>query len=230
MPDPSFPNQRLSEQKPESPLLPAIFAGLGAALVGGIIWTVVMAVTGYEVGYAAWALGGLVGFAMSHTTARRGATAGTAAAGMALVGLIIARVLIAEFVLVSVSIAEVHDDPDLMLQAVAFEMQLEASYPEGIQSEYDAIPDGDTISDALWERMLQASEMELEAMDETRQTAVAEQFLVAVFGQIGLIGRVTAQFGLYDVLWVLLAVSTAWGMMKKADETAVAETYEAEAD
>ena len=39
---------------PSQPLFPAILAGLGAALVGGIAWTVIMAVTGYEIGYAAW--------------------------------------------------------------------------------------------------------------------------------------------------------------------------------
>ena len=34
-------------------LLPAILAGLGAALIGGIRWTGLTVMTGYEVGYAA---------------------------------------------------------------------------------------------------------------------------------------------------------------------------------
>ena len=42
---------------PSQSLLPAMLAGLGAALIGGIGWTVLTAMTGYEVGYAAWAWG-----------------------------------------------------------------------------------------------------------------------------------------------------------------------------
>ena len=34
-------------------LLPAILAGFGAALIGGIRWTGLTVMTGYEVGYAA---------------------------------------------------------------------------------------------------------------------------------------------------------------------------------
>ncbi len=48
----SFDTYRPVETAPVAPaqsLLPAILAGLGAALVGGIGWTVLTAMTGYEV-------------------------------------------------------------------------------------------------------------------------------------------------------------------------------------
>ena len=76
-----------------------MLAGLGAALIGGVGWTVLTAMTGYEIGYAASALGGLVGFGMAHTTARRDSVAAGSAATLVLVGLLIARVLIGEFVM-----------------------------------------------------------------------------------------------------------------------------------
>lgn len=52
----SFDTYRAAETArvaPSQSLLPAILAGLGAALVGGLGWTVLTAMTGYEVGYAA---------------------------------------------------------------------------------------------------------------------------------------------------------------------------------
>ena len=91
---------------PSQSLVPAMLAGLGAALIGGIGWTVIMAVTGYEIGYAAWALGGLVGLGMAHTTARRDTAAAASAATLAIVGLLIARVLIGEFVLAGSTLDE----------------------------------------------------------------------------------------------------------------------------
>ena len=210
------PNRRLSGAE-EPPLLPALFAGLGAALVGGIAWTAIMAVSGYEIGFAAWAMGGIVGFAMSRSTTRRGPIAGAAAAGMALIGLIIAKALIAEFVLVGLGVSEVTSSEELMVQAVALDLQLSEGFPEDIQAAYAAVPEGDTISDALWDRMMEAASSELATMEEADREAVAEQFLVAALGQSSFVERITAQFGAYDALWVLLAVSTAWGMMKKEE-------------
>ncbi len=49
---------------------------------------------------------------------------------------------------------------------------------------------------------------------------LAEQFTGFAFAQVGLVGRVTAQMGPFDLLWAFLAVSTAWGMMKQEQEPA----------
>lgn len=215
-------NQRLTPSE-RAPLLPAILAGLGAAVVGGVVWTIIMAVTGYEIGFAAWALGGLVGFAMQHTTTRRGPVVGASAAGMALVGLLIARVLIGEFVLAGSGVEEVLGDDALMSQAAVMDLQYSGGFPEGVQAEYDALAEGDTISDALWAQMLTAADTHLGTMSEDDRILIAQQFTGLAFGQLGMMGRVTYQLGPYDLLWALLAVSTAWGMMKKEDEVTLQE-------
>ena len=204
---------------PPQSLLPAMLAGLGAALVGGIGWTVLTAMTGYEVGFAAWALGGLVGFGMAHTTARRDSVAAGSAATLALVGLLIARVLIGEFVLGGSALDEVLTDDELMTQAATLDLQFNAGFSQQVQATYDAIPDGDTISDALWEEMVAAH---LGTLSQEEREAMATQFTGLAFAQAGLLGRVTAQMGPFDLLWAFLAVSTAWGMLKKEEESATA--------
>ncbi len=205
---------------PSQSFFPAMLAGLGAALIGGIGWTMITALTGYEIGYAAWALGGLVGFGMAHTTARRDTVAAGSAAALALVGLLIARVLIGEFVLGNSTLADVLADEELMVQAVTLDLQFNGGFPKDVQARYDAIPDGDTISDALWEEMVSAGSTHLGTLSEDDRIGLAEQFTGFAFAQAGLLGRVTAQMGPFDLLWAFLAVSTAWGMMKQEREPA----------
>ena len=218
----SFDTYRAAETSTAAPsqsLLPAMLAGLGAALIGGIGWTALTAMTGYEVGYAAWALGGLVGFGMVHTTARRDSAAAGAAATLALVGLLIARVLIGELVLGGSALDEVLTDDELMSQAATLDLQFNEGFSEQVQVSYDAIPDGDTISDALWEEMVAEGVRHLETLSQEEREVMAAQFTGLAFSQAGLLGRVTAQMGPFDLLWAFLAVSTAWGMLKKEEES-----------
>ncbi len=219
----SFDSYRTVEAAPVAPsqsLIPAMLAGLGAALIGGIGWTVITAVTGYEIGYAAWALGGLVGFGMAHTTARRDTVAAGSASALALVGLLIARVLIGEFVLGASTIDEILTDDELMAQAATLDLQISDGFSKRVQATYDAVPEGDTLSDALWEETVLAASPHLGALSEDERIGLAEQLTGFAFAQVGLLGRVTAQMGPFDLLWAFLAVSTAWGMMKQEQEPA----------
>ena len=220
MNDSPLQNERLAGAD-SSPLMPAIFAGLGAALVGAIVWTAIVGFTGYEVGYAAWALGGLVGFGMSHATRRRDTSAAVAAATLAVVGLLLARVFIGEFVLGSSGLDEVLADEELMTQAATLDLQFTGGFPADLQARYDAVAVDDTLSDAMWEEMLAAARIHLDTLPENDRVLLAEQFTGVALVQAGMLGRVTAQMGPFDLLWLFLAVSTAWGMMRPEEEVAV---------
>ena len=68
-PEASGPPSPLTE--PSSSLLPAIAAGLVAALVGGIVWGLIVKISDYEVGFVAWGIGFIAGTAV--VVASRGA-------------------------------------------------------------------------------------------------------------------------------------------------------------
>jgi hypothetical protein len=62
----------VEEERPAAALLlPAVAAGLVAAIVGGVVWGLIVKWTDYEVGFVAWGIGFLVGLAV--VTAARGA-------------------------------------------------------------------------------------------------------------------------------------------------------------
>lgn len=52
-------------------LVPAVLAGLAAAIVGGIVWALIVVQTGYEIGFAAVGIGVLAGFAVVFATRGR---------------------------------------------------------------------------------------------------------------------------------------------------------------
>jgi hypothetical protein len=79
---------------PYSPsVLPqTLLAGVVAAVVGGIGWTLQVALTEYETGIVAWAIGGLAGFAVSLAAGRRrGLPLQAIAVGSALLGILLGK-------------------------------------------------------------------------------------------------------------------------------------------
>ena len=65
-PDATEPPSPLTE--PSRSLLPAIAAGLVAAIVGGIVWGLIVKISDYEVGFVAWGIGFLAGTAVVFAT------------------------------------------------------------------------------------------------------------------------------------------------------------------
>ena len=88
----SEPVAAASEPYAASVLPQALLAGLVAAVVGGIGWTLQVALTDYEVGIVAWAVGGLAGFAVSRAAGRRrGLPLQVVAVAAALLGILLGK-------------------------------------------------------------------------------------------------------------------------------------------
>lgn len=199
-------------QSPGS-LVPAGVAGSVAAVIGGLLWAAVVWLTGYEIGYAAVGLGALVGFAMSRSTVRRDTTVAALAAVLAFAGLATARLVMAEVVLPASSVSEVRDDPELMVEAALLDLEFNGGFPADVQAEYDALLPGDAIPDATYQRMRQAAQVHAAGMTEAEASEAVAQFIGLVLGTMDTTSRVTAQLTLFDLLWLFLALSTAWKMM-----------------
>ena len=85
-------------------LLPAVGAGLVAAIVGGIAWGLIVKWTDYEVGFVAWGIGFLVGIAvLAATRGARGPVFQVVAVLCALVGILVGKYLSFAWVLQEVA-------------------------------------------------------------------------------------------------------------------------------
>jgi hypothetical protein len=198
---------------PDTRLPLAIAAGLVAALIGGGIWAAIVRLTNFEVGYVAWAVGLLVGAAMTRVTHVRGKTLAAMAAGLAVLGLLAGKVFI--FTTRAGPIAkQIAGDTAALGGALAWQMyQARELDPVTLDSVDARFAAQDTLSDALWGRMLEQSGAKLQGMNQEQKVAVAKLAASNSLRQMGLVNGVMGQFSGFDLLWVFLAIGTAYRML-----------------
>ena len=144
------PSTPIVEQPPSGSLLVATAAGLAAAIVGGVVWGLIVKWSEYEIGIVAWGIGFLVGAAvLAVTRGRKGTALQVVAVAAALVGILLGKYL---------------------------------GFAFTVQEQLESLP-----SELGLEIGLFSSEMRSGFREE--------------------LGSV---FGLFDVLWVGLALYTAW--------------------
>lgn len=193
----------------------ALIHGGIAALVGGAIWAGIVVVTNTEVGYVAWGIGAFIGYAMSHATVRRGWQMAFTAALFAVVGLAFGKVLIVEFSLRPAVVEELAADPLGPARAAAWQLRESGGFPDSIQAQLDAMGPADTLSDALWEEMVSASAASIAIFSADQRDTLSAMYAEVVSSSIGFTDLFLSQLSGWDLLWVALALSTAWRMLNR---------------
>ena len=195
----------------------AIAAGLVAALLGAAGWAATVILLDYEIGWVAWAIGGLVGLAMTKATANRSRQLAVVAAGLALVGLLAGKVLVAAGSAGPIA-EELAGTPEYLASAVAWDMYgAEELAPATMEAVRNTEASGDTLSDAVWAEMLEQGTARVASMSEAERRAVADGVAAAYVRDLGIVGGVRAQLSAFDLLWLLLALGTAFRMMDAAE-------------
>jgi hypothetical protein len=190
----------------------ALAGGLLAALVGGLIWAAIVLFARLEIGWAAWGVGALVGMVIGRTTIRRSRNLGIAAAGLAATGLIIGKLAIS-WGSVGALTKELAQTPEHLEGIVAWQMyeahELSQATLEEVASTLAA---GDTLSDQVWAEMRQQAGAKLAQMTPAERQANAREVASGYLNQLGILGGIMVQLGLWDLLWFGLAMATAYGM------------------
>lgn len=207
----------------------ALLGGLIGGVIGALVWTAVVVFTGYEVGYVAWGIGGLVGFGVQRFCGKQNLTRnhGFAAAAVALLSIVTAKYLVAD---VSVGLFErgigaMEFESDEMIAFLAEDL-IENVEANGKSVERPEVADDADVevsayypphiwktASAMWN---EASEEEKEMMISKEKEMIAasaglESLMVA--GQTGdVTEEVMESFSLFDLLWMGLATVTAYQM------------------
>jgi hypothetical protein len=204
----------------EEPISRALIAGAVAALAGGIAWAAVVALTKYEVGYVAWAVGLIVGLAMAKATPSRGPSLAMLATILAGAGLLVGKGMIVKYSTGPALAQEIQADPEWMAEAALFDLQEVGSLPEDIQAQLDALSLDDTLSDALWANMLAAGADHAAAAGPDERERIAADYASVLVGGVGFMELFRSQMSGWDLLWFGLAVTTAWKIMSGKREEA----------
>ncbi|HEX6307695.1 MAG TPA: hypothetical protein VFZ69_05865 [Longimicrobiales bacterium] len=205
----------------------ALALGLAAAIAGGGLWALAVFMTNMEIGYAAWGVGVLVGIAMTRATQQRTQQLAYIAAIFALLGLVAGKAFI--YAGSSGMIAEeLREDDEVMRGAVAWQLYAERALDPETLAEVDRVEAGaDTLSDAAWARMLEQAEARLAAMTDEERALAADAAAQTVMHSMGMVGGIRAQLSAFDLLWVFLAVGTAYRMLAPAKEAELVEVGKA---
>lgn len=191
----------------------ALAAGLVAALAGGVAWAAIVLLTDYEIGWVAWGIGALVGWAMARVTVNRSRSLALTAAALALMGLVAGKGLVTVGSQGAIA-DELTANQEFLASAVAWQMyhagELEPGTMAAIQATEQA---GDTLSDALWADMTAQAANRVATLPEADRRALAEQAAAGFISQLGIVDGVRAQLSGFDLLWLFLALGTAFQMM-----------------
>lgn len=212
--------------EPRVPSRPAVVAGLVAGVVGGFVWALIVAYTGYEVGWVAWGVGALVGFVMAAVSPVRSTGMGIRAAVLAAVGLIVGKWLIVEFAAVPQMRDEILGDSLALEQVVFVDMVERDQLPSDIVTDLARSAPDDSVAVAARTRLSDALDERIAAMSEAERESVATRYARAVVSDLGFVDRIRATLSAWDLLWFFLAVGTAWKLTAGSAEVVPAEEPE----
>jgi hypothetical protein len=205
----------------------ALIGGALAAVLGGAAWALIVIATAYEIGWAAWGIGALVGLVMAKLTTTRGPSLATLGAVLAAVGLLVGKVFIVQYGTTRFAVKEIQADPALLQQAALHDLEVSGTMPPPIQQQLEAMSVSDTLSDALWLKMLDASTSHAEQADAAERDRIATQYASLVLGNVSLTELLQMQLSAWDLLWFGLAVTTAWRILRGREQPAAAEAESA---
>jgi hypothetical protein len=112
------------------------------------------------------------------------------------------------------AVEEIQAEPALMQQAALHELDVAGGMPAPIQAQLAAMSDADTLSDALWMEMLDASAAYVGEAGPAERERIAVQYARLVLGNVGLLEQLQMQLSPWDLLWFGLAVTTAWRLLR----------------
>jgi len=209
----------------------AFLYGLVGGVMGALLWALVVYFTDYEIGWIAWAVGGLVGYGVAF--GNRGSVSTPRAAGILAVALTVLAIVGGKFLAIGISFPDDEELVELLLEstrnyeytvsfladAVAEEFALSArrvDWPPGVDPA-NAVGRFDFPAD-VWEE----AENRWAAFSEEERTAFRDEVDVTtrrnIREQLPMIrpalreSAFRGSFGAMDLIFFGLAVVTAFGL------------------
>ncbi len=195
-----------------SPLL----AGVITAILLAVLWTLLVYVTHHPVGLAAWGVGGLVGVAVAKFAREPGPSRGMLAAVLTVASTLLAKVLILAFALGPILRDEILRSPETTATVFLVDMTAHRSFSPELQAALDRQPHAradTTLADLggdLTYRMIAEAEARAAAAGPAERERVVRMHTSNLFAREGFVPLLARLFGLFDMLWLGLGVSSAW--------------------
>ena len=202
-----------------------VLSGVIVGIVLAVAWSLLVYFTHNPVSLAGWAVGGLIGLTLARAGRGMTTSRGTTAAALTVCSVVLAKAMILAFALKPIFLDEMRRSPEARTALFAIDMTAHRSFSPDLQAMIDerGRAGADTVHDV--ERLARAFELserifaEAHARDSAARPAERER-LVRMYAD-SLLGRerflpmLGRLFGLWDLLWLGLGVSTAWKLAER---------------
>jgi len=195
-----------------SPLLSGLLAGI--ALI--VVWVILVYVTHNGVGLVAWGVGGLLGIVIAKAAKPPTKATGALAAVLTLVTVLVAKVVVVVVALQPIMRQELANDPAALIMLFIMEKTEHKSFSTDLQATIDARPDlvADTTffgpGHELRSRMIDEAAGAAKASTFTERARLVHVHYDSLLSKLGFWVLLLGTFGLLDLLWIGLGMSTAW--------------------
>ena len=207
---------RSAAPKRASPALAGILVGIPAAF----LWALVAYVTHYEIGWVAWGVGALIGLAVAKSAHEPSATLGPTAAAIAVAALLCGKILILEFALPPILRGELLKNREATAAMFLVDMGIHHSFSPELQAAIQGVQDRKGAASPEEREDLQAR-MQAEALARVASATQAERERVVgvnsqgILDAMGFFGALKELFSFWDLLWIFLAVSSAFKIAQR---------------
>jgi hypothetical protein len=196
---------------------PVALAGAGiAGVLGAVVWAVVACTTGFEIGYLAWGVGALVGFA-AYALGGRGQVAGLSCAAIALGAILLGKTFAIQHLLGESMLDQAYTF--LLPQAEAYVgLESERDIPRFmVEHEYTAATDPSSVPNeevALFKAMTAPVLDDLgthrPSLEEWKERPLVQEYFGAAPTDGMVMEILWASLGPIDLIFALLGIGTAY--------------------
>jgi len=197
-----------------------VLSGLIVSVLLAVGWAFLVYVTDNPVGLIAWGVGGLIGLAVARFAPRPSASLGTLAAVFTVGTAILAKVLIVAFALRPIVRNDVLRDREATAAMFMVDMVTHHSFSPELQAELDkhAREGSDTtLRDAaseLTHRMVVEARQRAAAATRAERERLVRVHTDSLLARMGFVAPLARLFGILDLLWIGLGISTAWQLAR----------------
>ena len=197
-----------------SPLLAGLLAAIGII----VVWVGLVYMTHHPVGVAAWGVGGLLGIVVAKVAKPPTKASGALAAVLTFFTVLLAKVVVVAVALQPIIRQELANSPASLIMVFLLEKTAHKSFSPELQATINARPD--LVADTTFFGFGPGHELREQMIHEAAVTARESSFeernrLIHVhydkfLDQLGFWALLWKTFGVLDLLWIGLGISTAW--------------------
>ncbi|MBN2209950.1 MAG: zinc ribbon domain-containing protein [Sedimentisphaerales bacterium] len=214
----------------------ALGAGLGVAILGAMLWAWLVCVTKFEFGFLAWLIGACIGGAMLLFSKEQTVGLGVLASFLAIFSILMGKYYIAKWYVMpelkTTILTELAKDDDAMVDQLCTYMVAQGEMTEEMSEHISNVRIGTIFDSDMTEGMTEEEialakaesdriEKQVASMPEKERLRIVEANIEQGLGELGedgakavqSIGMVIAfigSFSLFDILWVIFAVASAY--------------------